>query len=326
MLSITSLTLYVALAPLVVAVLIVSCLWLPGPRKTLPSASDLIRGSRPDAAAKAVLGVSATLVLLYSVTDGLRSLWGFGINSGIHEYRWWTYADVLLSASVVVLCVLVLLRGFKHSSAVRVAPSRPRTWRSFTRTGRLWSLLTVTVVLLGFVAFAGSVSSPDSEGIYNTLTIDAGGHSTASTIFFGWAYGLPVAGAALLLVALSLATIHINAVRPFFRPETVTQEAVSRSMLTTLILWFSTGVLLDTLARALLQVSQAGVMSMQAQGFTWETSVAALSPSLQWVSYALESIGYIFLLLVLTVAVRPRRGDATAEQRTTHGKKLESHG
>lgn len=324
--SIASIILLLALAPLAVAALMVACLWLPGPRTRLPQASGLDRGSRPDAAAKVTLGVGAALMLLYSVTDGLRRFWGWRESPDRPEFRWWDYAEELLGAAVVVLCVLVLLRGFRYSPAVPVAPTRPRTWRSFTRPGRLWLLLAATVVLLGFVALTGSASSPGPEGVYNRLIIDTGGEYSASTIFFGWAYGIPVAIAALLLVALALTDLHINATRPFSRPESVAQEETSRSMLSALTLWFSTGVILDALAHALLQVSRASGLTMHAQEFSWETSLAALSPTLQWASYAVETLAYVLLLLVVTVAARRRRRDGAAARGSSSGQRIEDHG
>lgn len=323
---IVSIILLLALAPLAVAALIVACLWLPGPRRRLPQASGLDRGSRPDAAAKVTLGVGAGLVLLYSVTDGLRSFWGWGGYPDPREYRWWDYSEELLGAAVVVLCVLVLLRWFRYSPAAPVAPTRPRTWRSFTRPGQLWLLLAATAMLLGFVALAGSASSPNPEGIYNTLTIDAGGELAASTTFFGWAYGIPVAIATLLLVILTLAALHVDATRPFSRPEAVTREEASRSMLSALTLWFSAGVILDALAHALFQVSKASGLTMHAQEFSWETSLAALAPSLQWAAYTVETLAYVLLLLVVTVTARRRGSPASAARRSSSGKRVADHG
>lgn len=324
--SIASIILLLALAPLAVAALMVACLWLPGPRRRLPQASGLDRGSHSDAAAKVTLGVGAALMLLHSVTEGLRSFWGWNGGPDRPVFRWWDYSEELLGAAVVVLCVLVLLRGFRYSPAAPVAPTRPRTWRSFTWPGQLWLVFAATAMLLGFVALAGSASSPGPEGVYTRLIIDTGSKFSASTQFFGWAYGIPAAIATLLLVVLALAALHINATRPFSRPEAVTREETSRSMLSALVLWFSAGVILDALAHALFQVSRASALTMHTQEFSWETSLAALSPALQWTSYAVETIAYVLLLLVVTVAARRRRRYGTAARRSSSGKRVEDHG
>ncbi|GAB3845028.1 hypothetical protein [Nesterenkonia populi] len=317
---------YLALAPLLVAAVIVACLWLPGPRKGLPQVQRLVRGSRPDSAVLLALGASAGLILVHYFADGLLPRWAWA-DPLREEYRWWTHAEMLLGASVILVCVLVLLRVFRNSPAARVAPSRPRTLRSFASKGQISLLVATTVAILGLVAFAGAASSPNSEGIYRWLTIDPGGETSAATVFFGWAYGIPVAGAALLLVALVLAALHVNAARPFFQAQTVSEEEVSRSTLSTLILWFSTGVMLATLARALGEVaSSGGSLAMQELGLTWESSLAALSTPLTWASYASETVAYVLLLLVVTVALRPRNSAALADRGSAHGQGLGSRG
>ncbi|GAA1151045.1 hypothetical protein [Nesterenkonia lutea] len=292
---------------LILAVVILACFSLPSLRRRLPQVPHLPGSARPDGAVRVALGVLAVLALLYSVSYQLRSYLADGML--LVDYHWWSYADLLLGACVALLCFVLLMVLFRRTPAAPVAPARPRTWRSFLGAGQLWLLIVPTILLLGLVAFAGSASSPDEDGIHRILELDVGEDAAGvgggmRISFFGWAYGLPVAGVTLALVLLTLLVLHVNAVRPFLRPETVTAEAASRSTLATLFILFSAGAVLVTLARATRLVSQAGDITLVRDGYEWQTSVSAISPWLFWASLTLQLLGYVLLLLVARIALR----------------------
>lgn len=292
---------------LILAAAIVACSWLPPLRRRLPRVPPLPGAARPDPLVRIVLGVLAVGALLYSASYRLRSYLADGML--LLEYNWWAYADLLLVTCVALLGLALTITAFRRTPVAPVAPAHPRTWRSFLSAGQLWLLIVPTILLLALVAFAGSVSSPDEDGIYRILELDVGedadGVGGGMLIsFFGWAYGLPVAGVALALMLLTLLVLHVNAVRPFLRPETVAAEETSRSTLATLFILFSAGTVLVTLARATRLVSTAGDITLVREGYQWETSVSAISPWLFWAGLALQLLGYVLLLMVARIALR----------------------
>ncbi|WP_218221251.1 hypothetical protein [Nesterenkonia sp. Act20] len=319
-------------APIVIlAALIVACFSIPLLRGWLPRAPRLRDQARPDGIVRLALGVLALGALLYSVSYRLRSYLADGML--LLDYHWWSYADLLLGACIGLLCLGLLTALFRRTPASPVAPARPRTWRSFLGARQLLLLIIPTALLLVFVAFAGSASSPDEDGIYRILELDVGEDASGvgggmRMTFFGWAYGLPVAGVALALVLLTLLVLHVNAARPFLRPETVTAEEASRSTLSSLVIFFSAGAVLVTLARATRLVSKAGDITLVRDGYVWETSVSAISPWLFWASLALQLLGYVLLLLVARIALRRPRaipGGPSSSAARSHGE-LNAHG
>ncbi|MGJ9426701.1 hypothetical protein ACHABX_12760 [Nesterenkonia halotolerans] len=292
---------------LILAAVIVACSWLPPLRRRLPLVPPLPGAARPDDPVRVALGVLAVGALLYSVTYELRSYLADGML--LVEYDWWAYADLLLGTCVALLGLTLTITAFRRTPVAPVAPAHPRTWHSFLDAGQLWLLIVPTILLLALATFAGSVSSPDEDGIYRILELDVGedadGVGGGMLIsFFGWAYGLPVAGVALALMLLTLLVLHVNAVRPFLRPETVAAEEASRSTLATLFLLFGAGAVLVTLARATQVVSTAGDITLVRDGYQWETSVSAISPWLFWAALAIQLLGYVLLLMVARIALR----------------------
>ncbi|MBE1515209.1 hypothetical protein [Nesterenkonia halotolerans] len=316
---------------LILAAVIVACSSLPTLRRRLPHVPRLPGEARPDPIVRVGLGVLTVGALIYSVSYELRSYLADGML--LAEYHWWAYADLLLGACAALIFLTLLMLLFRRTSAAPVAPAHPRTWRSFLNAGQLWLLIVPTILLLALVAFAGSVSSPDEDGIYRILVLDVGedadGVGGGMLIsFFGWAYGLPVAGVALALVLLTLVVLHVNAVRPFLRPETVAAEEASRSALATLFVLFGAGAVLVTLARATRVVSTAGDVTLVRDGYQWETSVSAISPWLFWSALALQLLGYVLLLMVARIALRRPSAlpDAQASPATRSHPGLNAHG
>lgn len=291
------------LMPLIAAVVgVLVTLAIPALRRRLPRAVRLPRSSRPDSAARIVLGAAAVASILLTVPAVRRSLYGLGRNRG--DYWWWMYSEVLILACLALLVVAVLLACFRRRSEEPVAPSHPRTWRSFTSASQLWLLSASVFALFLFVTFAGSASSPDEEGRYRMLEIETGRDGGAMAEFFGWAYGVPVALLAAVLTALTITALHLNAARPFLKPATARGEERSRSTLSALLVGVAVGVVLVTLARAMSTVAGGAGLSLSTQGYSWETTLAALSPWLYWLALLLRVVAYMVLLLVVVVAFR----------------------
>jgi hypothetical protein len=125
--------------------------------------------------------------------------------------------------------------------------------------------------------------------------------------FFGWAYGIPVAGAASLVAAATVAALHFNATRPFLSPDTVAREQTSRRALSSMLLWFSTGTVLLALGRAMIIVGAASRGTMNSPEYTWGTSIAALDPWFSWLGILVKLAAYTLLVLVIaTSALRAK--------------------
>lgn len=299
-------------APLLIAGAVVVAAWMvPAVRRRLPRAHRLPQSSRPDSAVRAVLGIAAMALVLY--TAGVfQHMFGheFGLGVSHDDYRWWNYAQALLFACLTLVIVAVLLLSYRRRSEEPVAPTVPRIWRSFTPSRHLWLLGASVLALLVFVAFAGSASSPDRDGYYRVLEIDSGDGVIAEVVFFGWAYGMPTAGAAAILLVLTITGLRLNAARRFLKPDTMAAEESSRSVISDLLVWFAAGVVLATLGHAMNLSSRAGGLTMTAEGYSWGTTMAALSPWLYGLALTVQLVAYIALMLVVTVAFR--RSDSGA--------------
>lgn len=294
---------------------------VPVLRRKVPRARSLPRSSRPDAAARILIGVSATVLILLTAVwmilpafpDLRQHLYDLGVASS--DYRWWRYAGTLILGCLVVLVVAILLAWYRRRPQEPVAPSQRRIWRSFTTTSHLWMLSASVTALFLLVAFAGSASSRDRAGRYRILEIETERQdSFASAIieFFGWAYGLPVAAVSAVLVALTITALHLNAARPFLKPSTARDEEASRSTLSALLVWFTAGTVLLTLSQALRRVSIAAGVSLSTEGHFWETTLAALSPWLFGLALLVQFLAYTVLGLVIVTAFL--RSDSSGSQ------------
>jgi hypothetical protein len=268
---------------------------LPGPRQA-PSLS-VISG---------VLGVAALIIAFSALLRWL--LVSANASSAPFSYVWWAYTSELLVANGAVAFIIVVLALFGRKPESPVPPTQPRTWRTYVTTRQLWLPGVALAALLLLVAFAGSVSSPDEEGIYRLLVVQTGSDASGASEFFGWAYGLPVAGAALLLTALTISALHANAARPFHRLHTVPAEEASRRALSTRVLWFACGVLFLILGRTMILVGASARMEINGPEYVWGTSIAALDPWLSWTGMVVKLFAYTLLLLVGgTTRFRARR-------------------
>lgn len=299
--------------PVVAALAVVAVLAVPLWREKLPRPVRLDGSSRPDAVARVTLASGAALLVLLAVTVTVMRFRRMSLVGG--DYAWWRYSIPLLAACVVLVVVAVLLASFRRQPAEPVAPTHPRTWRSFTGSSQLWLLGSCALALILFVAFAGSASSPDEEGHYRRLVIDTGATGGLVADFFGWAYGLPAAAVTLLLLVLTVLVLHLNAVRPFSAPSSVRGEEASRSVLSYMVVCFGAGAVLLTLARALNTASSAAGVSLASEGYSFDTTLAAASPWLLGLSYLVQFFGLFLLLMVAAVAARRPQSQAA----TVHG-------
>jgi hypothetical protein len=276
---------------------------LPGPRQ---APSLLVSGG--------VLGVVALIIAFSALLRWL--LVSANDSSALFSYVWWAYTPELLGASgaLVVSIVVLALSGRKPESPV--PPTQPRTWRTYLTTKQLWFPGVALAALLLLVVFAGSVSSPDEEGIYRLLVVETGSDASGATEFFGWAYGLPVAGAALLVTALTICALHANAARPFDELHTVPAEEASRRALSTRLLWFAGGVLFLILGRTMILVGASARMEISGPEYVWGTSIAALDPWLSWTGMVIKLFAYTLLLLVVGTTRFRRRRPRAAERDT----------
>lgn len=289
--------------PLVAAgVVIAAVVAVPTLRRKLPRATPLPQASRPDAAARIVIGAAAVAVLVLTLPVFTQSIYE-SLGYDHEDCWWWRYAVGLVLACFTLLIVALMLSRYRHRPEQPVAPSHRRIWRSFTTATQLWVLGVSAGALFLFAAFAGSVSSPDGHGRYRVLEIDTGGGGGAVINFFGWAYGIPTAAAAAVLVALTLTGLYVNSARPFLKPATAGDERVSRATLSALMVWFAVGVIVLTLGWAMRTVGTAAGLSLSSEGYVWGTAVAALWPWLFWLAVVVQFLAYLVLSLVIAVAL-----------------------
>lgn len=293
--------LYEAL-PVVAVAAVLTVFAVPAWRERIPGPPRLEPSARPDTAVRWTVAAGAVGLLLLAVTETVMRF--ARVRIGAEQFLWWRYSLPLLAACLILLILAVLLAGFRRRTAEPVAPTRIRTWRSFNSTYQLLLLGGSAFALILFVAFAGSASSPDDDGRYRELVIDTGGTGGLVAGFFGWAYGLPAAAAALVLLALAVWTLHLNAARPFLAPETVEREEASRSALSFMVLSLSAGAVLLTLARALDLSSGAAGVSLEAEGYSFETALAAAAPWLSGLSYLVKFFACLLLVMVVAAACR----------------------
>ncbi|NDK32497.1 hypothetical protein [Nesterenkonia haasae] len=296
--------------PVVAALAVVAVLAVPIWREKLPLPPRLDASSRPDAVMRSTLASGAAFLVLFAVTVSVMRFRRMRL--GGEDFAWWRYSIPLLAACLVLLAVAVLLASYRRQPAEPVAPTHPRTWRSFTGSSQLWLLGSCALALILFVAFAGSASSPDEEGRYRLLVIDTGATGGMVADFFGWAYGLPAAAAALLLLVLTVLVLHLNAVRPFLAPSSVRGEEASRSALSSMVVCLGAGAVLLTLARALNTAAGAAGVSLASEGYSFDTTLAAASPWLLGMSYLVQFFGLSLLMIVVAIAaLRPQPQAAT---------------
>ena len=270
-------------------------------RVHIPTATPGLPRSRPDALASLTLGMAALLAALVAFVpfiEGMLPDW-LTLNSDPFDFRWHDFSRELIVGSLALIVVALILTLFRSTPRAAVPPSGPRGLRTYAPGRGLAPLAAALAALLLLTVFAGSISSADEDGRHTLFVIETGGQfSAASGRFYGWAYGVPAAIAAVALVAATVFALHANATRTFLEPQSVEWESRARRALATRILWFSIGILVFVLGSCALRMGGAAGAQLSAPDYSWGTSMAAFEPVLTWGGRLLRGVGLTLLLLV----------------------------
>ncbi|KJL30067.1 hypothetical protein [Microbacterium oxydans] len=267
--------------------------------------------------AQRTLGIVAIVVTVLFIAEHLIRGYVLDVAAVV---AWWRVAAVLWFALLGLGVVLgMILRRRTASSEQPVVPAARRTWTTFGPRRGLLLAGAVALILLVTTVVAGLASSPDREGQYAGLDIPIPNKPEIDPIrvpFFGWAYGVPVIIGLTALALVTWAVLHVNAARPYIRPETVAAERLLRREIAGDAVGIMIAGMLLATASAWRFVARAGsVSSLEIMGendgspydATWRYAEAALAAG--WAAPILEISAFVLLMLV---ASRLRRRDGAS--------------
>ncbi|HCS60102.1 MAG TPA: hypothetical protein DIW46_01715 [Microbacterium sp.] len=270
------------------------------------------------------LGISAlALIVIFMAENIVR---GYFLNT-YNVVSWWRFALPVFVAFVGLVVLLAVIRfgGTARPAQPAVLAAR-RTWTSFGPRAGLVGAGVAVVALLVTTITAGLASSPDSQGRYIYLEIPIPNESIdpIRPWFYGWAYGVPVLACLVALTAVTLIALHLNAVRPFLRPETAGVEQTARSGIAAGAVRLATAGVLLALAGAWRFIASSGSVSgLVVEGDTPQSGIyeaawryAEFAAIVGGLAPVVEIAGFVLLLLVIRQLRRmPVRDQPTA--RTT---------
>ncbi|WP_419818626.1 hypothetical protein [Glaciibacter flavus] len=235
--------------------------------------------------------------------------WLFGTMSQIFLVEppsvvWWKFASPIAGAFLGLVPMVVVIARTPPLVEVPVLPMTPRSWSSFTDPRAVRRIVIVLIGLIVVSIVAGIASRPDDTGLYSLLPFEGG-----SATFYGWAFGLPVMIAAVLLTGLCFVGLVVDARRPFCRPAAVAAETAERRTTSAALLRPTLGALMLSLGGALSLVGDAG-MARGGYGipgvgtFTWSPGYASLAPAILWTGWLMEVVAIAVLVFVLLPARR----------------------
>ena len=262
----------------------------------------------PYAGQRRALGAAALLVLIAVLVEQIVD--GYAVN--LHDVAaWWRYATPLIAAGVGIGAVLAMILARRVRATVPVLTGSRRSALTFGRGSVMSGAVSLGALAVVAVA-AGLMSSPDQHGryVYIEIPIPNTDIDPVRMWFFGWAYGLPVLAVLVVLAALTFASLHANALRPFMRPDTVAAERRARDLTAGGIAGLATAAALLALGGALRFISDARVTSLEIDGKAVYESVwgaFAIASVGGWIAPLLEIAGFVGLILAVGRAFNPLR-------------------
>ncbi|MBW9095767.1 hypothetical protein JNB62_18970 [Microbacterium jejuense] len=289
--------------------------------RVLARARHATRGSAASSVAaryvpeRRTLGIAAIAVIV--LFAGQDVILGYVIELS-DAIAWWRYATPVWSACVAIVVVwgVVLVHGTTPPESPTLSGTR-RTCLGFGPRIGLIGAAAALVALVATTVAAGITSSPDGQGQWVWLVIPVPNEAQIDpvrVVFYGWAYGVPVLVAAAALVASTWVALRGNAMRPYLRPDTVTQEGVARRSGARGIVRLATAGLLLALAGAWRLIGDAGsagsltilgVNEGRPYEAAWQYAEFALDA--RWGAPVLEIVAFVLLLLVGTGLLGARR-------------------
>lgn len=216
----------------------------------------------------------------------------------------WRNSIPLAAASLAI--ILYANAGVRPLPAVppREIDVAPRTMWSFGPRAWFAGWVTFAGLLSATVLLAGLASSTDGEGRHTMIVLDVGS-SQAGTIFFGWAFGVPV----LFFLAV-LSAVNCFALSRIARPampadplQRSLEVSIRRNQVRT-VLALSVGAITFTLGAALNFISRAASLGASVPGpdgvrIELGSSFAALQIPLTVSGLLLQGLGVALVVLPL---------------------------
>jgi len=259
------------------------------------------------------LGVVAIAVVVIFVAENVVRGYLVDVSDVV---TWWRFALPVFCAAVglAVLLVLVTTRGTKPPE-IPVVDAR-RTWATFGPRTMIIAAVVACAALLATTIAAGLASSPDDRGRYIWLAIPVPNEPAIDPVrqwFYGWAFGVPVLICLAVLVAVAWMVLHVNASRPFQRPETVVDERGARREVAAGAVNIALAGMLIALAGAWRLIARSGTGSQliidgqnggEPYDMTWRYAEIAVLGG--WLAPVLEITAFAVLIVVAARAFRRR--------------------
>lgn len=298
--------------------------WRAADARPLPAVSDHADAAAWSAATRAQLRRARIASAVVTVA-ALASTFGV-----IVPYRFGTeWNDFLTPLLSALLCTAVLLARPPAAGGVDTPAASAdstaaggRRGLSTVALGEPWWFIAGALCLAALVlavCWAGLASSTDDNGNY-TMHSYKFEDVTAGTSIAGWYFGIPVIIAAVLLTALVLFALRLQAAPPLAVDggrDLLLRRAATRTLLS-----LGVGAVVVTLAWVLLSIGSAAQLTISVPSAddggmtTLDSPLAPISIPARVLGLLLQGIGIALLMLPLLSRRAPRAEAATTEAPT----------
>lgn len=270
------------------------------------------------------IGWTALATVIIVITEHFVRSYASNLNDVV---SWWRFATPVFIAGsgLGALLAAISTTGSKPPEHPVLGTAR-RTSLTFTPRPAVIGSSIVCLVLIATTVIAGLHSSADQRGRHVLLEIPIPNEPTIDPVriwFFGWAYGLPVLIALVMLAAFTALSLHANAVRPFIRPETVAREQVARRQISTGAVQLATAAMLLALGDAWQFIASSGGttrLSVDGSGSSSDYEVvwrgAEIATALGWLAPVLEISAFAILFLAMRQLRQEPAADRAADDVT----------
>lgn len=248
------------------------------------------------------------------------------VPSGPQSFEWYGY---LLLLAIAILAIAVLL--VRPAVAVAHAASGDKVTDLSTRSaltfGDRWWFVAWAIAfsaLLGVVLTAGLLSSADDQGRYTAFTVRLNEETAGGTTIAGWFFGVPILAAGVILLAVSLLALSLQARSAHESGSGRPLDIWLRRRAARTVLTLGAGAILITVSWVLVSIGAASSVRMSA--LTTElgtldigTSIAAFGMPLRIAGGLTQGFGFALLLLPLFTRLAPITVREHPEARNENG-------
>lgn len=262
-------------------------------------ALHLVRRTRGTAPNQTVVGrVSSLIALAGVVLFWLARFWFAGPMDTT-----WRFGVPLAAATLAVGVFAGLGSRAKAAEGAREVDLSPRSVWTFGSSWWFAGVFTLAGMLVATVILAGLASSTDDQGRHTLIVLDVGAIQ-AGTVFFGWAFGIPMLIALAALLVLVFIALWLVA-RPAVPADPISRdlEVAARRNRVRTVLAIASGAMAFTLGAALVFLGRSSALaaSVSAEGGRIElvTSFAALGTPFMITGLLLQGLGVALVILPL---------------------------